>query len=195
MGSLKITTWNAEWMANMFPGSQNVFLEKNMKKKIPDVDVWAKRKANYIKSLNPDILGIQEGPKTEDQMESFVQKYLSDSEGNPLYAVYRTADGPIPRSIYDKQYLYLLIKRNHNFQVKNLKNNPKVKEFFNGYWPVYYWGSVKEKRHRFWRRPLVTEINIEGKTLKIIVVHTKSLLLKRGKNGPKNIRKNLQKRQ
>ena len=185
MSSLKIATWNAEWMAYMFSGSQNNFLKKNSKEKIPDVDAWAKRKADYIKSINPDILGIQEGPKTEDQMNSFVQKYLSDSEGNPFYDVYRNADGPVPKSIYDRQYLYLLVKRKHNFQVKNLKNNPKVKEILYEYWPVYYWGSVKEKRHRFWRRPLVTEINIEGKKLKIIIVHTKSLLLKRSKKWAK----------
>jgi len=125
MPSLKVATWNAEWMAYMFLGKQTKFLKTNSKKNIPDVDAWAKKKADYIKSINPDILGIQEGPKTEKQMNIFVKKYLKDSTGNVIYQVYRNADGPSPNNMYDKQYLYLLVKKARNFKIQNLKNDTK----------------------------------------------------------------------
>jgi endonuclease/exonuclease/phosphatase family metal-dependent hydrolase len=178
---LKIATWNAEWMSYMFRGNQSIFYQKNLEKDIPDVDTWAKRKSNYIKSLDPDILGIQEGPKTKDQMNAFVKKYLSDSSGNPLYSVNRNEDGYNPNNIYDKQYLYLLIKNSLDLKVTNLKQDVKVKEMLYGNWIVHYWGSVNEEQHRFWRRPLVAEIEIGNEKLKIIITHNKSLFLNKTK--------------
>ena len=177
MSKLKITTWNAEWMEHIFDKNTIDVLSSYDKsgEKINNVDTWAKRKASLIKKVGPDLIGIEEGPTLLEQMKEFVNRYLSDNNGNPLYKVYRTSNGPSFGNIYDRQYIYLLVSNQLSVEVAPLTEDQTVMDLLYSKWPVNYWGIVKEEQHEFWRRPLVAEIKLKtDKSLRVIIGHTKS---------------------
>lgn len=67
MENLKITTFNVEWMTHLFKTQKAEFwqgacLNKGMGSKPKNVQTVCNRLAAVIKEINPDVLGIQEGP-------------------------------------------------------------------------------------------------------------------------------------
>ena len=185
MASVKIVTWNAEWMTRMFESNSDKLLSSHVKGRvnIPDVNAWANKKAQYIKQLDPDILGIQEGPILTSQMKKFVSTYLQDTTGGSMYDVVRAPNGPKFGSYMDRQYVYLLIKKEQNFQVTSLSTNSLVKKTMYKKWPVNYWGQIKSQEHEFWRRPLVADVKLkQNREIRFVITHMKSLILQKSEN-------------
>jgi hypothetical protein len=97
MPKLKIATFNIEWMISIFGGVWKawdgtipaIFKGKSLGgiklAPIQDVPGLCKRIAGVIKAVNPDILGIEEGPPLKAQMELFVKEHL-----NNKYAVFQS---------------------------------------------------------------------------------------------------------
>src|SRR5689334_6196799 len=91
MAELKIATFNVEWMIALFGGLWNdwqspdipaSFSGKNLGgihlEPIEDVSGLCKRIAGVIRDLNAQIIGIEEGPPLQAQLEVFVQRFLDD---------------------------------------------------------------------------------------------------------------------
>src|SRR5436190_5418637 len=91
---IKISTFNVEWMVNLFKNGQPILLTKQSKKtpglgaKPKNPQGVADRIASVIDDLEADIIGICEGPPYKAQMQTFVKEKLGDR-----YAVYSMEDG------------------------------------------------------------------------------------------------------
>lgn len=171
---MKITTFNIEWMNDLFY-SDEPSLKTSHKKgrytgpEIKNVHTLCSRIQGTIREIDPDILGVVEGPKLPSQMEKFVQEYLSDQSGNPTYDVIAS---PSERP----QRQYLLIKRGTATAVQTLYDEPRYLTMV-ARWKFYPWGAfmpADAKAHTFHRQPLVAELEIEGRRLTIILLHIKS---------------------
>lgn len=98
MSELKIATFNTEWMISIFGGLWNdwqpptipdAFPGKNFGgiylDPIDDVPALCRRIAGVIRDTGAQIIGIEEGPPLQAQMEVFVQRFLDDE-----YAVHHS---------------------------------------------------------------------------------------------------------
>jgi hypothetical protein len=167
---IKIATFNAEWMVNLFkPNKPNLLTKQNKKTaglgaKPKDPQGVANRIAGVIREVDPDILGICEGPPLKTQMLRFVKEKLSDE-----YEVYSMEDG--------SQSVHALVHKRLNKEVKieQLPRSDKVYERLKTVRTFYKFGNVKEpQKGRFTRLPVVLRIERKGMLTEIMVVHTKS---------------------
>ncbi len=171
---MKITTFNVEWMNDLFYPDEPRFKESHSKGRytgpsIKSINTLCSRIQGTIRRINPDILGIVEGPKLLSQMEKFAQEYLRDASGSPLYSVY---ESPSRRN----QRQYLLVKRDAVTAVRTLHDEPRYEKMTKS-WKFYPWGAYlieEAKSHYFDRKPLVAEVKIGERRLTIILLHIKS---------------------
>jgi endonuclease/exonuclease/phosphatase family metal-dependent hydrolase len=172
--SLKITTFNIEWMNDFFYPNEPSFKTSHKRGRytgpsIKNVAALCSRIRDVIREVDPDILGIVEGPKLPSQMEKFVQQYLSDPSDDPIYDV---VTSPSERT----QRQYLLTKRGAAAAVGTLYDEPRYKGMVKR-WNFYPWGAYtpkEAKSHTFFREPLVAELQIDIHKLTIILLHIKS---------------------
>jgi len=136
---------------------------------IKDVPGLCSRIQWTIREVDPDILGVVEAPKLPQQMEKFVQEYLSDQSGNPIYDVVASPSECTQRP-------YLLVKRGVATAVRTLYDEPRYEKMIER-WKFYPWGAYMPedaKPHTFHRQPLVAELAVQGRKLTIILLHIKS---------------------
>ncbi|WP_455278753.1 endonuclease/exonuclease/phosphatase family protein [[Eubacterium] cellulosolvens] len=171
---MKIATFNIEWMNDLFTKDKPLFKTKHIHKRysgpsISDIPELCSRIQKTILQMDPDILGIVEGPKHSSQMEKFVKDYLSDQSGNSIYSVIESPSQQTQRP-------YLLVKNNNEINFRHLHDEPRY-ETLTKSWKFYPWGTYQEeevKKHWFNRKPLVVEINYAEKKLTVILLHIKS---------------------
>jgi len=167
--NVKITTFNIEWMNDFFHAGEPRFRGSHKKSQysgpsINSVPTLCSRIQSTIRQVNPDVLGIVEGPRLQSQMEEFVRKYLNDE--------YSVVASPSERA----QRPYLLVKRNMGMSVRTLHEEPRFGEMVKR-WQFYPWGAYLEKdskSHGFYRKPLVAEIQSEERRITVILLHIKS---------------------
>lgn len=175
MPALPIATFNAEWMLSIFGGQQtnwdgtipDTFPGKNLGsiklEPIEDVPALCTRIANVIIGTGAKIIGIEEGPPLREQMELFVSRFLGGD-----FAVFT--------SNKNQQAVHALVHR--SIAAKTTAFAPDGPEVapLRAKIPFYPWGEVATpKKHSFDRVPLVLTFRpAAGKSLRIIVVHTKS---------------------
>ncbi len=167
---IKIATWNVEWMVNLFETGQPTLLTRQNKRspglgaKPKDPLGVANRLASVVKDVNPDILGICEGPPLRSQMETFVRELLGDQ-----YRVYSMEDG--------SQSVHALVHRRLDtvLTITQLPKADPVFERIRNARTFFRFGSVKvAQKARFARLPVVLCMKCEGETTELMVVHTKS---------------------
>ena len=178
MSELKIATFNAEWMISIFgglwtewqyPTIPDTFTGKNFGgiylDPIDDVPALCRRIAGVIRDIGAQIIGIEEGPPLQAQMEVFVQRFLDDE-----YAVHH--------SNAKSQSICALVRRDIADQVTAFAHDGPETQPLRAYTRFYPWGGIAKdegKNHRFDRVPLVLSFcPAAGKELKIVVVHSKS---------------------
>src|SRR2546426_7219721 len=89
MPTLKLATWNAEWMNSWFtPDAEAAKFVKTFKlpgsPHVNDTEKTATRASQLVRTIDPDILAVQEGPSRPEELELFIHDYLSDG-GVPRY--------------------------------------------------------------------------------------------------------------
>ncbi len=172
---LKITTFNAEWMVSFFKANEPVILSSYdggshgpiKREAIDDVKALCRRIGTMLKRINPDVLTIVEGPPHKDQMEAFVAEYLDDGYGvfshdgtdQNIHLLVRKGLGQIRQSAWDSPLTLLLRK-----------------SFY--YYPWGEYTEEKMKKSRVARVPAVIELDISGKSIVFMGVHTKSKISK-----------------
>lgn len=98
-GALRMAQFNIEWMSDWFAPEGTAFVAANPAKEIADVDALCRKVAQVIRASLPDVLSVEEGPATKEQMELFVTRYLDGQ-----YLVYGGLENL-------QQQLYLLVRR------------------------------------------------------------------------------------
>jgi endonuclease/exonuclease/phosphatase family protein len=167
MTNVRVTTLNGEWMNDWFGANGNgdvifkeTFKEHNTQN-IMDTDKTATKLSTLIKTIDPDILGIQEGPSGINEMLLFISTYLDDK-----YSCEIGTNGL-------SQKLFILYR----------------KSFFDTVTPINYpypnWKFDKDGDYvlddgNFARTPLELTFAISGQKIRIIDNHFKSSYINGG---------------
>lgn len=171
MSTLRLSTYNVEWMNNLFvPGQPKLRTSPGsaMGRNPSDPRAVAEKIAAVINDLNAHIIGIQEGPSRLAQMQFFVDEFLEgkyvasgiESGSQSIYALVRK-DCPIKATAYEKSDVYY----------KRLLK------------PVVFqpWGAFNStKPYQMARPPALLRLTQEGGSdpVHLIVAHTKSQFTK-----------------
>ena len=167
---IKIATFNAEWMVNLFKPRKPELLTKQNKNtaglgaKPKNPQGVADRIAAVIKQVDADIIGICEGPPFKSQMERFVKDKLGDD-----YTVYSMEDG--------SQSVHALVHKrlNRGLKIRQLSKRDRVFERMRAARTFYKFGDVTDPaKGRFTRLPVILRLERKGKITEIMIVHTKS---------------------
>jgi hypothetical protein len=167
---IKVATFNVEWMVNLFKPNKADLLTKQNKNtaglgaKPRDPQGVANRIAGVIRDVDPDILGVCEGPPLKAQMQRFVEEKLDDQ-----YFVYSMEDG--------SQSVHALVHKRvkKGIRISQLSRSDKVYERLRTVRTFYKFGNVKEsQKGRFTRLPVILRLERHGKITEVMVVHTKS---------------------
>jgi hypothetical protein len=178
---VRIVNWNIEWMNDWFVGGGSVaFRQDNPRRGITDVADLCRRVASVVKSLDPDVLTIEEGPSDIREMELFVETYLIDGQGNGLFDIFGGIDG-------GAQKIYTLVKKGGEFR------NPVIPAddltlALRKPWEADIDGDYWLEDYEFTRQPLVVEgrKGDENSKLRIVALHTKSKYVHNGESLWKN---------
>lgn len=167
--TIKIATFNAEWMVKLFTPGKPTLLKKAAK--TPGLGAAPKnpqgvldRIAGVIGAVDADIIGICEGPPLHEQMKCFVKEKLDNQ-----YWTYSMPDG--------QQSVHALVhKRTKDlFKITQLPKDDKVFERLRTARAFYKLGSVqKAEESRFTRLPVILRLTRKERTTELMVVHTKS---------------------
>jgi Endonuclease/Exonuclease/phosphatase family len=178
MPSLKIATFNAEWMVSLFGGLWKAWQPPTIPNTFPgrrigdidlepieDVHGLCRRIAAVITDIQPDIIGIVEGPPRKDQLEAFVDQFL-----NGDYIVHHSND--------NWQSINVLVHHSIAPQVTAWQPKlPPVSKRWTSI-PYYPWGLIsaeERKKHELDRHPLLISFKPDAeKELLLMVLHTKS---------------------
>jgi endonuclease/exonuclease/phosphatase family metal-dependent hydrolase len=159
-------------MNRWFSSDENEAQFKNVFDGSVKTEIVAKRVADVIKEIDPDLLAIQEGPSRKDEMELFIETYLEDR-----YQCEMGSDG-------GAQKIFVLYKKNTFDHVLRIDTHYNDWEFDKD-------GDFDLDSINFTRTPLELEVFVKDKRLKVFVVHLKSNFINNGEqlwNNP-NTRK------
>lgn len=174
MKTIKLTSFNSEWMTNLFKTQTAEFWQGESKSggmgaKPKNVQKVCEKIASVINEVRPDILGIQEGPPLKSQMELFNELYL-----NNQFTVYSMPHG--------SQSVHTLVRKGiPNLHIEQIGKEHRIYKHLSRKLEYYLWGIVTEpKQDTFSRRPVVLSIThqITGEKIEIMNLHTKSKISK-----------------
>jgi hypothetical protein len=180
MGTLKIGTFNCEWMLAFFgaPKDADWLAEPTIPASFPgvsrggiqlspidDVHDLCRRLATSIRAIDADVLFVEEGPPLQGQMDLFISKFLPGE-----YISHR--------SNRDNQSIHALVRTSLQATfVPWVPDAPSSAPLWSGI-PYYPWGAIAaadRKTHRFARQPLFLRGSlVPGQDLILGGVHTKS---------------------
>ncbi len=168
---MKIANWNIEWMNDWFlPGSDpNApgWRQSNPDRGITDVGALATRVAAVIRTMDPDVLAVQEGPSAAAEMQLFVRDFLGDA-----YDVL----GPAGRGA---QKLYVLVKKAGPVTATLHRPQPGQIDFVQA-WEVDYTGDLVLDSYEFTRAPLAVTLTAGGSSMLLVNIHSKSKYVHNG---------------
>lgn len=173
MAQMKIANWNIEWM-NRWYTADNAGAPKLKPSEeisgVTHIDELATRVANVIKSLDADILTVQEGPSRREEMALFVRDFLGDA-----YDIV----GPAGKG---QQKLYALVRKSTDSVSGVFRMEEDLDFDFDDVWEVDIDADMEIDEYRFTRPPLVARVKTtSGKAFRLINLHTKSKYVHQGK--------------
>lgn len=175
MPTLRIASANAEWMNYWFANDSDPVAWKatfTQNGQVNNTAKTARRLAAMIKAINPDVLGLQEGPSREGELALFVQDHLADGQGNPLYHFFLSDSG-------GQQRVALLYKPGAVTSA-SLAPHPTITGLIDP-WEADVDGDLRlEPDYHFTRNPLVVNLKLGAHDLQILVMHTKSSFVNNG---------------
>jgi endonuclease/exonuclease/phosphatase family metal-dependent hydrolase len=173
MPTIRVASLNGEWMNNWFTSDAlpadfvpTFDLDTDLGN---DTDVTATRLANLIRAVDPDILGLEEAPSRREELALFVDRYLSDG-GIRRYELLMGDTG-------GAQKLALLYKP--TVVEAGLVPATELTNLIQP-WDADVDGDGVIDSYEFTRTPLVTTADVDGRTLRVIVAHTKSNFINHG---------------
>ncbi len=171
MPNLRIATYNIEWMNNLFVNGEAKLRTKPAKGmgRFPnDPAKVAERIAGVVKGIDAHIIGVQEGPASQSQIQFFCDEFLDgrykasgiESGNQSVYALVRD-DCPVTATPYDSSSVYY----------ERLGK------------PVLFqpWGEVnKAKKYKMARYPALLRLTRadDKDPVHVVIAHTKSQFTK-----------------
>ena len=182
MGTLKLTSWNIEWLDNLM----NTLADPNASaQSIQNASARIAAITQEIDEIDADILCVVEGPNGDDKINAFVQQL-----GGTYVPVVRPAGDPYRQS--GRQWIWFLVKphlANHvsllpvetwRSYVRNVAPDGEG----GAKWPVHYKGSIVPEEHGHYRHPQVLVLDWSGTRVEFIGLHLKSKFVRVGRyNG------------
>lgn len=166
-----IMDWNIEWMNKWFSGNHDPAWGSNSLS-ANDAKSAAQKAANVIRAVDPDILCLQEGPSAIQEMQLFLDDFLSDA-GVPIYEALIGKDGRA-------QKLYLLSKVNDAIDVVDYATDELTQDLEES-WQADVDGDLRLEPYDFTRLPLVVDVKPSGgDPFRIVILHTKSKYVHNG---------------
>lgn len=167
--TIKIATFNVEWMVNLFKPNKADLLTKQDKKtaglgaKPKNPQGVADRIAAVIGSVDADIIGICEGPPLKKQMQTFVSQKLGNR-----YTVYSMEDG--------SQSVHALVRKGlRGVKVMQLSKTDRVYHRLAQVRTYFKFDNVRDaEQAKFTRMPVILRLTRKRKTTELMIVHTKS---------------------
>jgi hypothetical protein len=155
-------------MNNWFVGGGDVaFRQTHDSSGITDVADLADRVAGAIRTIDPDVVTVQEGPSDIREMLLFTETYLLDENDIPIYDVFGGVDG-------GAQKVYTFVRRNGPLQNAAIPDDAETTALENP-WESDIDGDLRVAPYEFTRRPLVVSGQTAGGfDIWIISLHTKS---------------------
>lgn len=170
---MKIMNWNIEWMNKWFSGNNNPQWGSNSLN-AADARTVAQKVANVIREVDPDVLCLQEGPSAIQEMQLFVDAYLSEN-GAPLFQVLIGKAG-------GAQKLYVLTKTGGAVASIDHATDTLTQELEDT-WQADVDGDLLLQPYDFTRLPMVVDIDPQiGEPLRIVILHTKSKYVHNGES-------------
>jgi len=175
MPTLRIASANLEWMNYWFTNDSDpvdwkpTFIQDGQSNNTAKT---AQRAANMIRAIDPDILGVQEGPSREGELALFIKDYLADAAGQPLYQFFLSDSG-------GQQRVALLYKPG-SVASASLAPHPSITNLIDPWEADVDGDMLLEHDYRFTRNPLVVDVMLGSHALQVIVVHTKSSFVNNG---------------
>lgn len=169
---MKIVNWNIEWMNRWFSGNSNpVWGSRSLSP--DDARAVAGRVARVIRALDPDLLTLQEGPSAVQEMNLFIDDFLTDGAGNRLYEPLIGSDG-------GAQKLYTLTKTGGLVNAIDYATDD-LSLGLQEVWDADVNGDLLLEPYDFTRMPLIVDVDPQGgQPVKFVVLHTKSKHVHRG---------------
>src|SRR5262245_61978583 len=96
MPAIRIASANLEWMNYWFTNDSDPVAFKttfSQDGKTNNTAKTAKAASDMIRAIDPDILGVEEAPSRDGELALFIQTYLSDNSGNPIYNFFLSDSG------------------------------------------------------------------------------------------------------
>jgi len=168
---MRVMDWNIEWMNDWFVGGNRVAFRENyngIHGDIRNVADLCQRVASVIKTINPDVLTVQEGPSDKREMELFINEFLKDENGAPLFKAFGGFEGRTQKN-------YNLVKVEGEFKEAELATDELTLKL-NESWLSDIDGDLNLEEYEFTRTPVVVEgkFGTSDSQLKILTLHTKS---------------------
>ena len=168
MSTLKVTSWNVEWMDKLYDASSNPTVQAHKQQRLVNI-------AEEIRDLDPDVLCMLEGPKNAARIRAFCTKQLG-GDWTPM-----TLPDGVSYGIRGRQYIWFLVKTLLAPQC-SLQDPTVWKSFAGTSWEVHYWGSFNSESHRHYRHPQVLVIDWQGTRVELIGMHLKSKFVRGGES-------------
>lgn len=161
---IKVTSWNIEHLGT-------ALANPNTKDNARRLELVAQE----IKTIEPHILGIQEGPQGEEAIKTFAKEIL----GGFLEPVLLPGNTPASKQsvayrIQGNQWMWFLVRPELSSKVH--MQSPAVYQSFTGEtkWIVHYWGKYEPEEHSHFRHPQVMILTWDGVDIEFMSVHFKS---------------------
>jgi endonuclease/exonuclease/phosphatase family metal-dependent hydrolase len=175
MPTVTICSLNVEWMNDWFTPDadpavafKQTFTRDGHTSTTSEV---ATRTAGLIRALDADVLAIEEGPSRPGELGLFIQDYLSDQNGQPLYEFFLSDSGA-------QQRVGLLYKPG-SVDSAQLAPHSEIGSLIDP-WQADVDGDAVLDEYQFTRTPLVVDLTFGGRALRMIVMHTKSNFINQG---------------
>jgi hypothetical protein len=174
MPTLKLVSWNCEWMNNWFasgdgPPAFRLPTFTTLENEVNDTVTTATRAAALIRDLDPDVLALQEGPSRLGELQLFIAQYLSDA-GVPRYDCLLSDSGGAQKTALLWKPGKVTATRTPHAQITGLIDP----------WLADVKGSAILEEYGYTRVPLVVDVTFGPHSFQILICHTKSNFINRG---------------
>jgi hypothetical protein len=166
MGTLKVTSWNGEWLDKLLEPASTPSAQGQKDERLVAI-------ADEVRRIAPDILCLMEGPNDETEIGAFAQ----DTLGGEWSAV-KSPDGVY--GMKGRQWTWFLVRA----QLAPLASILPIGTWdalAGSSWDVHYWGVHEREKHRHYRHPQVLVLDWHGQRVEFIGLHLKSKFISAGK--------------
>jgi endonuclease/exonuclease/phosphatase family metal-dependent hydrolase len=170
---VRVCSFNGEWMNDWFvPGDHAQFRATFSRDgHTNSTDKTAQRTARLLRAIDADVVGLEEAPSCQEELDLFLAKYLSVNGVLIYRGICGDSGGAQKLAVIFKPETVTL-SRTPSSEIPTLVNA----------WQCDTDGDGVLNEYAFTRTPLTVDVSFSGgQSLRLIVMHTKSNFINDGK--------------